>query len=138
MDPKKFREQLEKFGKIKAVKVPRTAARREAEDEDSIWRNGEQFLIDPKNNHTLGVMLEKVYPIVKACEDCNQVVENRMIEHKKYDFPFPHWRSNCVTCGLSQNPVTKEYEIERRNASHGFKQALLDSDLAVKYKKPAK
>ena len=50
-------------------------------------------------------------PHIAVCEDCHEVVEDRVVEIKSYDCPEPHWRRHCKTCKFSQNPFTKKYDL---------------------------
>lgn len=140
MDPKLFRQRLEQLAKLKVIKEPRTAGRREAEDADSIWRNGEEFLIDPKDNPTLGCAIDCIHPKTEACEDCGNIVTDRVVYIKVCDFPKPHWRESCQACKKTRNPVTGEFDLTSVEASNTYRILLNENPQynTMKYSKPAK
>jgi hypothetical protein len=111
MDPELFKRQLEKFAELQQVKTPRTPAIREKDELEVIFRGGDEFTVGLNNNPTLNVGIKQLKPHIAVCEDCRQVVENRVVEIKVYDCPETHWRRHCKACKFSQNPFTKKYDL---------------------------
>jgi len=138
MDPKLFRQRLEELAELKVIKEPRNANRREAEDVDTVWRNGEEFLIDPKDNPTLNLGIAKIRPITKPCDDCGEIVTNRRVEIKVYDNPYPHWRKNCVTCKMTEHPLTGRFDTPSPTASKSISYELKCLESRPKFSKPTK
>jgi hypothetical protein len=111
MNPDEFKARLEQFAELKQMRVPKTAAVREADEPETVYRGGEEFTVDLDDNPTIGWGIKKLKPHIAVCEDCCQVVENRVVEIKVYDSPELHWRRHCKNCKFSQNPYTKEYDL---------------------------
>lgn len=152
MDPELFRKKLEEFAELKQAKVPRAAGRAEATEPEIIERGGQTFAIHLKDNPTIGWEIKKLKPHVAVCEDCHDVVEDRLVEIKRYQFPQEYWRKNCKTCSMSQNPYTGKFDIESRKVfyiNNCFLKGLPEPqgyndtdeknpDLRPVYKKPTK
>ena len=111
MNPDEFKACLEQFAELKQMRVPKTAAVREADEPETVYRGGEEFTVDLDDNPTIGWGIKKLKPHIAVCEDCHSVVENRVVEIKVYDSPELHWRRHCKNCKFSQNPYTKEYDL---------------------------
>lgn len=124
MDPKQFYDKLKQYGELKQVKVPKTAARREADEPDTIYRHGQEFTIDEQNNPTRSLIYKCLHPKIEACEDCDQIVTDRVIHSKVYQYPIPHWRQQCQHCQLFQNPKTGVYDLTSQETSNAFHQHL--------------
>lgn len=118
MDPDLFKQQLEQFAELKTVKVPKTAAIREAEEPEVIQRHGQELVIDSDNNPTHAWSIKRLKTSARLCEDCHLVAENRVIEIKRYPNPVDHWRRHCRACNLGMNPYNNKYELENKHAQH--------------------
>jgi hypothetical protein len=138
MDPKLFRQRLEELAELKVVKEPRTADRREAEDADSIWRDGKEYVINPKDNPTLNIAIARIKPMIKACEDCGLMVEDRLVHVKIYDNPYPHWRKNCISCKMTEHPLTGCFDTPSPTASKSISYELKCLNSRPVFKKPTK
>jgi hypothetical protein len=111
MDPELFKKRLEQFAELKQMKTPKTAAVRESDEPETIYRGGDEFTVEVDNNPTIGWGIKKIKSHIAVCEDCCRVVEDRVVEIKVYDCPELHWRRHCKSCKFSQNPYTKEYDL---------------------------
>lgn len=151
MDPELFRKKLEQFAELKQIKVPKSGNLRESDEPEIISRGGVDFTIDVDNNPTVGWGIKKLKPHIALCESCREVVENRVVETKKYESPNLHWRSHCKPCGRVQNPYTKQFDLTVKQSFHsyasfqkGLPQPYLENEAEEKshlkpvFKKPAK
>lgn len=111
MNPDEFKRQLEQFAEIKQMKTPKSPAVREADEPETLFRGGAEFTVDADNNPTISWGIKKMKSHIAVCEDCHEVVENRVVEIKVYDCPELHWRRHCRNCKLSQNPYTEKYDL---------------------------
>jgi hypothetical protein len=151
MDPELFKKRLEEIAELKQAKVPRAAGRAEATEPEIIKRGDQTFSIDLKDNPTIAWTIKKLKPHVAVCEDCRQVVENRLVEIKHYDLPNGHWRKNCKGCNKSQNPYSGKFDVDNKKIFHVYccylkdlPEPYLDNseeekpNLKPHFKKPAK
>lgn len=150
MDPELFKQQLEQFAELKQMKTPKSAAIREAEEPETIYRGGNEFTVEVNRNPTISWGIKKMKPHIAVCEDCHKVVEDRVVEIKRYEFPDTHWRKNCKPCGMVQNPYTKKFDLSVKQSFHvhasclkGLPQPCLADEekkphLKPVYKKPTK
>ena len=120
MDPDLFKQRLEEFAELKQMKVPRAAGRAEATEPEVIKREGKTFTIELHDNPTIGWGIKKVKPRSAVCEDCCDVVVDRCVEIKKYDFPTTNWRKHCKACGMVQNPYTKKFDVNVKQSQHVY------------------
>ena len=118
MDPELFRQQLEQWAELKQMKVPKTAAFREADEPEVIERQGQTLTIEPNNNPTINWCIKKMKPHIAVCEDCHIVATNRVVEIQQYNSPELHWRRHCKTCNLGQNPYNKKYQLPNKQTYH--------------------
>lgn len=148
MDPELFKQRLEEFAELRQMKVPKSPALREADEPEIIERHGQVLAIDVDDNPTIAWCIKRLKPRTEVCEDCCQLVEDRVIETKRYESPVVHWRKSCRPCGLIQNPYTKAFDVEGKK-SHWvyscFHKGMpepnsheKDSDLQPVMKKPTK
>lgn len=112
MQQEEFLRRLRELAEIRSVKVPRTAGRREAEEPEEIWRQGQKIEISRRDNPTLAIEVVKLKSPAQACEDCGRVSANRCVNTIQYTYPLKHWRRHCATCNLVQNPTTGQFDIE--------------------------
>jgi len=54
----------------------------------------------------------------KPCEDCGDVVTNRIVHTRACQLPFKHWRKQCGTCRRFENPLNGKYEFETSHQVH--------------------
>ncbi|CAB5225733.1 hypothetical protein UFOVP758_10 [uncultured Caudovirales phage] len=121
MKQEEFIERLSQIAELTAFRPPTTASQpRSKEDLLVIERQGEQLEIDPKHNPTWAVIVKKFKPVVRACEDCGNMVKDRRVQTTLYSYPKPHWRSNCVQCRKTQDPETKQFDIPTQSAQPFF------------------
>jgi hypothetical protein len=59
----------------------------------------------------------KIQPV--TCDDCGKhCPDGRRKEKKVYEANGNrHWREKCITCGMSQNPFTKQFDLTVAEAS---------------------
>lgn len=63
-------------------------------------------------NPTTPIEIIKIKIAAVNCTDCGRHCENgRKTETKKFNTHEPHWRKTCVTCKMSQNPFTGEWDV---------------------------
>jgi len=120
MEHNTFIKRLEEVAEIKRVKLPKSAAYREADTACDIFRNGQMMIIDKDNNETCAYEIKRLKPIVKPCEDCGQECKDRRVNKSLYSFPIKHWRSHCSGCNRVKNPVTGVFDILPIQAQNHF------------------
>jgi hypothetical protein len=120
MDKDQYLQRLKEIAEVKRVKEPTTSAFRMPDEPESIFRNGEEIVISKKENPTQAYQITRLKPIIKPCEDCGLVVENRIVSHKIYSFPHAHWRTNCENCRRTKNPETGKFDVDFKNSQSVF------------------
>lgn len=118
MDPTLFKQQLEQYAELKVIAAPRTSGMKEADEAVIIERHGTAMTIDPENNHTLQWRIKNLKNTARVCEDCYKIVDNRIVEIKRYDVPELHWRKLCKNCNLVCNPYNKKFELPVKASHH--------------------
>jgi hypothetical protein len=118
MDPELFKKKLEEFAELKLAKTPKSPAIRENDEPEVIYRGGKEFTVESDTNSTLTYIIKKMKPHVAVCEDCDKVVENRVLEIKQHQMPTPHWRRSCKNCMKTQNPYTGEFDLTSTKSFH--------------------
>ena len=73
---------------------------------------------DSENSQIIKKVVIKHKP--KPCEDCGDVVTNRIVHTRACNTPYKHWRNQCGACKRFQNPDTGEYEFETSNQVHNY------------------
>lgn len=68
---------------------------------------------NPVLNETMPLDLLEVKHELKPCEDCNQVVIDRVLHIKRYQNPFTHWKQYCTSCTKYKHPVSGEYCLDQ-------------------------
>jgi len=98
MDPVKYRRKLVKLGTV-----------------DKLWSDFRQV-----QNHTFPLVIRELKPVYKPCTfNCGQEVSNQHTEYKRILDPNIRWLQKCMSCGLYQDPITKEM-VDHRNLSRYF------------------
>jgi hypothetical protein len=65
----------------------------------------------------------------KLCEDCNEVVEGRLVTRRVVAYPIPHWREKC-NCGIHKNPNTGEFNLtDNQELQDAFRKYLISKEL---------
>ena len=86
---------------------------------------GDEYAAELEND-TLPKELEQVKKLPKSCEDCDQVVVDRLLHIKKYNTPYSHWKQYCTNCNKYKHPVTGEYCLNQYEiATHHKEIAVL-------------
>jgi hypothetical protein len=124
MKQEEFIQRLEQFAEIKPVKMPIHGNARKASEACDIFRNGETFFIDNKNNKTLGYEIKRLKTVKTACEDCGKQVQDRRIWNRVMFTPQRHWRKTCSACNLNQHPVTKKWTVSNNTVLQVYKDFL--------------
>lgn len=148
MDPKEFKQKLEQFAELEVIKA-RVLPQRSPEETVSVWRNGEEVVIEDDNNHTLMYRVKALKQEPRACEDCGKIVLNRVVVKKLLSFPIKHWRNHCNNCNSTQDPRTGQYKLKGAASNNAWTQFLkanlqIDQidlnqpDLTMVEKKPTK
>lgn len=112
MEQDKFIAKLQELADLAVAKIPRTGSRRESEEPNVVFRQGQELALDTKNNPTLNVKIKRLKPMVKPCEDCGLKVDNRVVSKKLYTFPKNHWRTQCENCRRVRNPESGQFDVE--------------------------
>lgn len=128
MDHEIFLKRLQELAEIKFVRVPKTGATREAREPDLIYRGGQEFEISVDHNPTLNLVVKKLKPCIKNCEDCGRKVRDRVVNKALYSFPVKHWRRHCSSCDSVWNPQTGCFDIDFRSAQPFFTSLLRNRD----------
>ena len=100
---------------IKQIKKGRKAKEELYQDEHE-----QEFMAIFKGvNPTHTPVVTKVHCQPTTCDDCGKHCPNgRHKEKKIYEANgHRHWRERCTTCGLSQNPFTKQFDLTVAEAS---------------------
>jgi len=82
--------------------------------EEKYQEEHQEVFLDMFNgvNPTTPIAVIKIKIAAVDCEDCGRHCENgRKTETKRYNTHEPHWRKACVTCKMSQNPFTGEWDV---------------------------
>lgn len=124
MDHKDFINKLSEYAELKAIRPPITCSVRQAPEPDTVFRGGQEWLIDTKENPTLNIGIKRLKSQPRACEDCGLVVKDRVVTQTVYLFPKKHWRIACSGCRKVKNPETGDFDIEARRAQNHFTSIL--------------
>jgi hypothetical protein len=82
-----------------------------------------------KRNELLSPVIIKLKNQSKFCEDCNEVVENRVLSIRVVPYPVPHWREKC-NCGIHKNPNTGEFNVtNNQELQDAFRKYLISKEL---------
>lgn len=140
MNPNEFYSKLSELAELKQTKVPKTPARREADDPDEVWREGRVIHLTKDNNPTLNWEIKKIKHQTRLCEDCGELVNNRIVELKICEYPKPHWRERCANCKMSRNPDTGQFDLTSTEASNTYRELLTKNPQfsTLRFKKPTK
>lgn len=129
MNKELFLQRLEQLAELKRSKITRQPGC--AHDPDSacdIFRNGETFIIDKDNNKTWHYEIARLKPIIKPCEDCGRLCEDRTTTKSLLTFPKRHWRTYCGGCQRVFNPETQQYDLTLSKAQAFFVTYLKQRD----------
>ena len=112
MKQEDYIQLLEQYAEIKFNKASTISGEISSRVGDEvIEREGRKIAISNKSNPTWTIAVKRLKPIVKPCEDCGVVVKDRRVHTSLYAYPRPHWRSNCVQCRKTQDPITKQFTL---------------------------
>jgi hypothetical protein len=129
MDQKEFIHRLSEIAEVKIDKQPvSSGAQTNRLEPIQLERQGKIVEITSKENPTWGVVVKRLKPIVKPCEDCGEVVKDRRVQSTMYSYPKAHWRKNCVQCRKTQDPETKQFTIPTQSAQLYFTAFLKKQD----------
>lgn len=93
----------------------------EYNEQDEQDDNEENFLAEfGGKNPTLPPKILKVHNQAELCTDCGRhCAEGRKKEKKLYEAnKKKHWREKCITCGLTKNPFTGQFDLNSSLASY--------------------
>lgn len=128
MEHKKFIETLSQLAEIAPTKPPVGPSIRKATQPESVWRQGQELVIDHKKNSTLGVKVKRIKHKPQVCEDCHLVVVNRVVNKKIYQYPQRHWRESCENCRKTRNPETGVFDVDTEKSQPVFITFFLNRD----------
>jgi hypothetical protein len=97
----------------------------EDNEEDSI---GKEIKTGPNDSVPPRILKIKHEP--KACEDCDRVVTDRVVEIRIVSNPKPHLREKCNACRKTRNPFTNEFDLEGFSSGNVFKSYALKIERA--------
>jgi hypothetical protein len=139
MDPELFKKRLEEFAELKQIKTPKSAAIRESDEPETIFRGGAEFSVEVDNNPTLNWTIKKLKPHIAVCENCHDVATDRRVEYKLNQSPKPHWNVRCTACQMCQDPATGLFTMTGHELrSYQCTAEAHKSHLRPVFKKPAK
>lgn len=97
--------------------------------EEIEWEENEEEALDlplkTGPNETIPPIITKIKNQCKLCEDCNEVVENRVVTKRLLDWPARHWREKC-SCGIHKDPNTGEFCLRNnQELQDAFRKYLL-------------
>lgn len=49
---------------------------------------------------------------IHPCPDCGKVIDSRVVQHRVYFSPYPHWRHQCMACKNYKNPTTNLFDLK--------------------------
>lgn len=122
MDNEEYKQKLTEVAdwEIPDAKFDGTSRRRLSRgrptNEELIERSNEQEFLEKYGgkNPTMALEIKKVHVAAVTCEDCGKHCPNgRRVEAKQHESNnVIHWRKRCVTCNMTQNPWTKNYDLK--------------------------
>jgi hypothetical protein len=81
-----------------------------------------------KRNQLLSPRITKIKHQPKLCEDCNEVVEDRIVTKRVVTYPVIHWREKC-NCGIHKNPNTGEFNLtNNQELQDAFRKYLISKE----------
>jgi hypothetical protein len=136
MNNKEFKKRLTEIAEWEIPKLNATdlkpIRKKGRPSEEELYQNEhEQVFMDiyngvnPTHNPKLGKV--KIQPC--TCDDCGDHCPNgRHKEKKVYEAGgHRHWREKCTTCGMSQNPYTKKFDLTVAQASSAWANYMRDT-----------
>lgn len=101
--------------------------------EEKEWEENEEeaigLPIKTGPNETIPPKIVKIKNQCKLCEDCQEVVENRLRTKRQVDYPTRHWREKC-SCGIHRNPNTGCWDLKNnQELQDAFRKYLLNKQL---------
>jgi epoxyqueuosine reductase QueG len=106
--------------KLNATEI-KTASKGRKTKEEQYQNAHEQEFMEIFNgvNPTHTPVVTKIHSQPTTCDDCGKHCPNgRHKEKKVYEANGnKHWREKCITCGMSQNPFTKQFDLTVAEAS---------------------
>lgn len=141
MDKKLFEQKLSEVAdwhipKVTEVIIPRRKGRPRQEDHEH-QQQLDQWLQDTDGvNQTLPPKILKIKHSQNDCEFCGRsCAEGQHIETKLYfTAGQKYWRSRCTVCGLYQNPVTKQFDLNGTQACRVWDNYLRKTKMAYNSK----
>lgn len=81
---------------------------------DEFGEEQEVEVVDDDNNETIAPRIKSIFPITKPCEDCGQMITDRVVKFRlcELNSPKPYWKIKCHQCRRTRNPWTGEFNIE--------------------------
>ena len=126
MNNDEFKKRLSEIAEWEIPKLTETdlkpIRKKGRPSEEELYQNEhEQIFMEIYNGvnptHTPKLGKVKIQPV--TCDDCGEHCPNgRRKEKKVYEANGnKHWREKCITCGMSQNPFTKKFDLTVAEAS---------------------
>lgn len=106
--------------KLNATEKKQIAKGRKTKEEKYQYEHEQEFMdIFQGVNPTHTPVVTKIHCQPTTCDDCGKHCPNgRHKEKKIYEANGnKHWREKCITCGLSQNPFSKKFDLTVAEAS---------------------
>lgn len=121
MDQKEFLKRLSELVEWEIPTVGpngQTSTRRSKvkaiSSEDYDWADDAdiEFELEPDGpNATLGPRIIRIKNQMRACEDCDKIIDGRVVTKRRLDYPVMHWREKC-SCGLHRDPNTGQFTLK--------------------------
>jgi hypothetical protein len=121
--------------KLNATEKKQIAKGRKTKEDQYQDEHEQEFMaIFEGVNPTHTPVVTKIYSQPCTCDDCGKHCPNgRHKEKKIYEaYGHRHWREKCTTCGMSQNPFSKQFDLTVAEASSRWFNYLRDAKIAYK------
>lgn len=144
MDNEEFKRKLTEVAEWKIPETQQETSlnakkkRGRKSNEDIYQETHEQIFLEEFGgvNPTYAPLLLKLKVQACVCEDCGKVCkEGRKKEKKRHDSNRIHWREKCITCGMTENPWTGEFDLNSAQASVKWADWLRKTNPRVKSNK---
>jgi hypothetical protein len=133
-------EFLQKLSELTEWEIPKVGPggcsmhrKKAVVEEVELDEDGEEIVFEEPitkgPNTTMAPRIIKIKPQPRMCEDCHEIVDNRVTLRKVNFTPVMHWREKC-NCGIHKDPNTGEFSLrtnqELQDAFRKYLQNRLD------------
>lgn len=106
MDKALFKQIIEQYCEVEVLTPKKSpTVRLDETDINDVLIDGEWTTIDQNVNPSLGIKIKKLKEVQRACDlGCGKTVPNQVIEIRKCETPYTHWRTRCHACSAFVAP----------------------------------